>query len=91
MGHVRTVLAHAVRGLDATGIRTVDAALENADGTAGLGRLGVNAALAVSVAAALAGAAGQGLPLYRALAGEVRVRLPLPMAGTVSGEGTRRG
>lgn len=84
--HVRTVLADAVHGLDATDIGTVDAALEDADGTPGLERLGANAVLSVSVAAALAGAAGQGMPLYRALLGEGRgVRLPLPMVNIVSG------
>ncbi|MEU0742351.1 phosphopyruvate hydratase [Streptomyces sp. NPDC006134] len=83
--HVRTELADAARGLDATDIHTVDAVLEEADGTPDLGWLGANAVLAVSVAAALAGAAGQGLPLYRALAGEEPVRLPLPMVNIVSG------
>ena len=79
-------LAAAVTGLDAGNQAAVDAALRAADGTPALERLGANAVLAVSVAAALAAAAGRREPLWRAVAdpGEAPL-LPLPMVNVLSG------
>ena len=84
--NVIEVLAAAVAGLDAHDQEGVDAALRAADGTSDLGRLGANAVLAVSVATALAGAAGRGEPLWRAVAapGE-QALIPLPMVNVLSG------
>jgi enolase len=85
--HVRSTYAPAVLGLDAREQGAVDAALASADGTPGFSRLGANGALAVSMAAARAAAAAQGLPFYRyiaALAGAEPL-LPLPMVNMISG------
>jgi enolase len=79
-------IAAAVRGLDATDQSGLDATLRQLDGTENLGRLGANALLAVSVAAALASAAARGLPLYRAVADNgAEPLLPLPMVNIISG------
>lgn len=84
--NVNSVLAEAVRGLDATDQAVVDAVLRETDGTPALERLGANAVLAVSVATAVAAATGTGMPLYRAAAdpGDVPL-LPLPMVNILSG------
>jgi enolase len=63
----------------------VDAALIALDGTADKSRLGANAILAVSLATARAQAAARGVPLWRSLAGEGQVTLPMPMVNMVSG------
>jgi enolase len=79
-------LAGAVVGLDARDQAALDAALRAADGTPGLGRLGANAVLAVSVAGALAAAAGSGEPPWRAVAAPGdKPLLPLPMVNVLSG------
>jgi enolase len=86
--HARGELARAVAGLDAADSARVDAALKRADGTPHLSRLGANAALGVSLAAAHAAAAGQGIPLYRfvaQLAGTREIRLPVPMMNVLNG------
>lgn len=82
---VRTVLADAVRGLDALDGPAVDAALRTADGSPDLSTLGANAVLAVSVATALAAADAQRLPLYRSVAAGANPLLPLPMVNIISG------
>ncbi|PKV76895.1 phosphopyruvate hydratase [Nocardia fluminea] len=81
-----TVLAEAVRGVDALDLRAVDAALRATDATPHLGTVGANAVLAVSVATALAAADAQRIPLYRlvAAAGDAPL-LPLPMVNIISG------
>lgn len=80
------LLARAVRGIDAGKQELVDAALREADGTPSLSRVGSNAALAISVASALATAAAAGQPLYRAAAQEsAPVILPMPMINIISG------
>jgi enolase len=78
-------LAAAILGIDAGDQATVDAALRAADGTENLRRLGANAVLAVSVASAVAAAAGAGEPLYRLAAAGAGPLLPLPMVNIVSG------
>ncbi len=83
--HVRTVLAEAVKGLDAREQGAVDEALEAADGTEALERLGANAVLAVSMAAARAAAAQASLPLYRFLGGPEARQLPVPLMNIVNG------
>jgi enolase len=85
VGHVGKELRSAVIGIEATDQRRVDAALRAADGTPNLSRLGANAVLAVSVAAALAAASGTGQPLYRQAASADEVVLPLPMVNILSG------
>jgi enolase len=87
VGNARDVLGPAVRGIDATDQRAVDAALVAADGTRNLSHLGANAVLAVSVATSIAAAAAAEVPLYRHLADMVGVEpsLPLPMVNILSG------
>lgn len=86
VANVTGELADAVRGLDATDQFGVDRALRDADGTDDLGRLGANAVLAVSVGAAVASAAAQGVALHNAVAEPgARPLLPLPMVNIISG------
>jgi len=63
----------------------IDAALIALDGTPDKSRLGANAMLAVSLATARAQAAVRGVPLWRSLAGDGPVSLPMPMVNIVSG------
>ena len=63
----RAELAPALAGRDAGDHAAIDAAMRELDGTPSLERLGANAVLAASVACALAAAASQGVPLWRAL------------------------
>ena len=81
--NVQTGLAEAVAGLDASDTAAVDRALRQADGTPELRRLGANAVLAVSLAALLAAAGAEEVPLYRTLGREPL--LPLPMINVLSG------
>jgi enolase len=79
----------AVRGMDATGQRELDRRMIEVDGTPNKGKLGANAILAVSMAAARAAASAQKLPLYRYLAkyssaGDANI-LPVPMMNILNG------
>ena len=78
-------LAQAVAGIDAADQRTLDERLIEADGSPNKGRLGANAILGVSMAAAKAAAADAGLPLYRHLGGESAATLPVPMLNVING------
>jgi enolase len=78
-------LAGAVRGVDADDQAAVDRALVDIDGTENKGRLGANAILGVSLAAAKAAAVDHGAPLYRWLGGEEARTLPVPMMNVVNG------
>ena len=70
--------AAAIQGHDATDQALIDRRLIEIDGTADKSRLGANAAIAVSMAVAHAAAAAAGQPLYRYLAGDRPLILPLP-------------
>jgi enolase len=85
VANVREHLLPAVRGADAADQAAVDRRLIAADGTPNKGRLGANAILGVSLAAAQAAAAARGLPLYRALGGDAAVTLPVPMFNILNG------
>jgi enolase len=78
-------IADAVTGFDATDQATLDAAMIELDGTDNKARLGANAILAVSLAAARAAAAGTGQPLYRYLGGVGARVLPTPLMNIVNG------
>ena len=78
-------IARAVRGLDATEQRALDERLLSLDGTANKGRLGANAILGVSLAAAKATAADAGVSLFRYLGGERATTLPVPMLNVING------
>jgi enolase len=89
VGNINKEIDAAVRGMDATGQRELDRRMIEVDGTPNKGKLGANAILAVSMAAARAAAAAQRLPLYRYLAkyssaGEANI-LPVPMMNILNG------
>jgi len=83
--NVRGEIAAAVQGLDAADQRALDERLIELDGTANKGRLGANAILGVSLAAAKAAAADAGLSLFRYLGGEGARTLPVPMLNVING------
>ena len=72
-------------GMDASDIYAVDAAMIEADGTKDKSKLGANAILAVSIAAARAASIALELPLYRFLGGISGNRLPVPMMNILNG------
>jgi enolase len=74
-----------VRGLDALDQAALDRALIDLDGTPNKNRLGANAILGVSLAAARAAAAEERMPLYRYLGGEAAHVLPVPMMNVLNG------
>ena len=83
--HVNGEIAHALHGKDATQQAELDRAMIDLDGTPNKGRLGANAILAVSMAAARAAAAAQHTPLYRYLGGVGASILPVPMMNIING------
>ncbi|MFD0250469.1 phosphopyruvate hydratase [Streptomyces sp. NPDC127113] len=85
VAHVNGDIAAAVRGRDAADQAGLDGALIALDGTATKSRLGANAILGVSLAAAKAAAAAGRQPLYRYLGGADAHLLPLPMMNIVNG------
>jgi enolase len=78
-------LADAVRGIDAADQRALDETLIAVDGTPNKSRLGANAILGVSLAAAHAQAAEEGLALWRYLGGDAAHVLPVPMMNVLNG------
>jgi enolase len=78
-------LAAAVAGRDAADQEGLDRALIDADGTPNKGRLGANAILGISLAAAKAAAAEAGQPLWRQLGGADANVLPVPMMNVLNG------
>ncbi|MET8441037.1 phosphopyruvate hydratase [[Kitasatospora] papulosa] len=85
VAHVNGEIAAAVRGRDGADQTGLDAALIALDGTTTKSRLGANAILGVSLAAAKAAAAAHRLPLHRHLGGGEADLLPLPMMNIVNG------
>jgi enolase len=83
--NVNGEIATAVRGQDASSQAALDQMLITLDGTPNKSRLGANAILAVSLAAAHAAAAEERLPLWRYLGGESAHVLPVPMMNVVNG------
>ena len=77
-------IADALAGFEVSSQRALDAALIELDGTPDKGRLGANAILGVSLAAARAAAAAAGEPLYRHLNGNGHV-LPVPLVNLING------
>jgi enolase len=78
-------IAARLTGMAAEDQAGVDAALIALDGTENKARLGANAILGASLAAAKAAAAAKGLPLYRSVGGEGAVTLPVPMMNILNG------
>ncbi|MBN1528810.1 MAG: phosphopyruvate hydratase [Thermoleophilaceae bacterium] len=85
VGNVNGEIAERVRGRDATDQQGLDRAMIELDGTPNKGRLGANAILGVSLAAAKAAAAESGMPLWRYLGGEAAHVLPVPMMNVLNG------
>jgi enolase len=85
VANVNGEIAAAVAGRDARDQAGLDAALTQLDGTANKGRLGANAILGVSIAAAKACAAEDGVSLFRYLGGDEAVTLPVPMMNVING------
>ena len=85
VANVNGEIAAAVAGRDAFDQRGLDEALVALDGTPNKSRLGANAILAVSLAAAHAAAAEEGQPLWRYLGGEAAHVLPVPMMNVLNG------
>lgn len=83
--HINEEIAAAVQGMDSTDQVALDKKLLELDGTPNKSRLGANAMLAVSMAAARAAADSVGLPLYRYLGGAGTRVLPAPMLNIVNG------
>jgi enolase len=85
VANVQGELAAALVGLDAGDQPALDRVLVEVDGTPNKSRLGANAILGCSLAAAHAAAAGAGISLYRLLGGEAARTLPVPLMNVVNG------
>ena len=83
--NINTIIADAIIGIDASDTYAVDAAMIKADGTKDKSKLGANAILAVSIAAARAAANALEMPLYRFLGGVQGTKLPVPMMNILNG------
>ena len=87
--NINTTIADLLKGMDATDQRALDKAMIDADGTENKSKLGANAILAVSLAAAKAAAASKKIPLYQHIA-EVngtagQYSMPVPMMNILNG------
>ena len=83
--NINTIINEVLAGMDASDIYAVDKAIIDADGTKDKSKLGANAILAVSIAAARAASIAQNIPLYRFLGGISGNRLPVPMMNILNG------
>jgi enolase len=85
VAHINGPLRDLLMGYNAQDQRGLDTRMIEADGTDFKSKLGANAILAVSLAAAHAAARDNGLPLYRHLGGSKDVTLPVPMMNIING------
>jgi enolase len=83
--NVTREIAPALKGMDPEDQGAIDSKLVELDGTENKGRLGANAVLGVSLAAAKAAAEDAGVPLYRWIGGADAHVLPVPMLNVVNG------
>jgi len=83
--NVNSVFAPKLVGGELPEQLNLDSLLLELDGTANKSKLGANAILGVSLAAAKARAAEQGLPLYKSLGGDAAVKLPIPLMNVING------
>lgn len=83
--NVNTLIADAIKGMDASQQTEIDAKMLAIDGTENKGKLGANAILSVSLAVAKAAAASLKMPLYRYLGGVNAKTLPVPMMNIING------
>ena len=84
VGHINGEICDAVLGQDVGGQEAIDRRLIDLDGTENKSRLGANAILAVSLAAAHAAAQEKAMPLYQSL-GDGSYRMPVPMMNIING------
>ncbi len=85
VNNVNTIIAKEILGMDALRQRALDDKLIKLDGTPNKGKLGANALLGVSMAAAAAAAIALELPLYRYLGGVAAHDSPIPMMNVLNG------
>ena len=85
VSNVNGEIAETVKGIDPADQEGLDRAMIDLDGTPNKARLGANAILGVSLAAAKAAAAEVGQPLWRYIGGEAAHVLPVPMMNVVNG------
>jgi len=83
--NVNEILADELLGYDVFDQRAIDQAMIDVDGTANKGKIGANAILGVSLAAAHAAAECAGQPLYRYIGGVNAHTLPVPMMNILNG------
>ena len=83
--NVNNIIADALEGVEITSQNEIDQAMLDLDGTANKSKLGANAILAVSLAAAHAAADELGIPLYRYIGGTNANMLPVPMMNILNG------
>ena len=83
--HVNNEIFELLRGFDARQQGPLDQAMRELDGTENKSRLGANAILSVSLAAARAAAASEGQPLWRYLGGQNACTLPVPLMNVLNG------
>ena len=85
VNNVNSIIAPALVGVDVTDVYAVDKIMLELDGTKDKSKLGANAILAVSIAAARAAAASLDIPLYKFLGGIQGTTLPVPMMNILNG------
>ena len=85
VANINGPIEKAILGMDASDIYAIDAAMIKADGTKDKSKLGANAILAVSIAAARAASISLDIPLYRFLGGIQATDLPVPMMNILNG------
>ena len=85
VANVNGLIANALKGHDVEDQHGIDHSMRDLDGTANKSRLGANAMLAVSMAAAHASARSRGLPLFRSLKQADSYSLPVPMMNVING------
>lgn len=83
--NVNTHIASAIAGMDVTSQRLIDKTMIELDGTPNKNKLGANAILGASMAAAKGGAIVSGLPLYKYLGGSNASLLPVPSMNIING------
>ncbi len=85
VNNINTHINDCLKGMDPTNIYDIDEAMIKLDGTKDKSRLGANAILAVSIAAARAAAKANDMPLYRFLGDKMEGKLPVPMMNILNG------
>ena len=85
LSNVNNKIAPKLIGADVTSQTAIDETMKKLDGTTNKSKLGANAILGVSLAAAKAASVSQGVPLYRYLGGLTAVTLPVPLMNIING------